>query len=83
MGKSQICSFEPVKEKLSLALVLALPNYDKKFEVERDASANRIKDFLIQKGRSIEFFSEKINEVRQKWSTNKQEFYAIIRALKH
>ena len=38
---------------------------------------------LIQEGRPIAFFSEKLNEVKRKYSTYDKEFYAIIQALKH
>lgn len=37
---------------------------------------------LMQEGRPIEFFSEKLSDARQKWSTYEQELYAIIHALK-
>ena len=42
-----------------------------------------ISAILMQNGRPIEFFSEKLNDARQKWSTYEQELYVIIRALKH
>ena len=31
----------------------------------------------------MEFFSEKVSEPRQKWSTYELEFYVVVRALKH
>jgi ribonuclease HI len=37
---------------------------------------------LSQEKRPVAFFSEKLSEARQKWSTNDQEFYAVVRALK-
>ncbi|KAL5550802.1 hypothetical protein UlMin_000978 [Ulmus minor] len=38
---------------------------------------------LSQEGRPVEFFSEKLSETRQKWSTYEQELYAIVRACRH
>ena len=38
---------------------------------------------LKQEGHPIEFFSEKLNEARQKWTTYEQELFAVIQALKH
>lgn len=38
---------------------------------------------LTQEGRPIEFFSEKLNNARHKWTTYEQELYVIICALKH
>ncbi|KAL5550235.1 hypothetical protein UlMin_000411 [Ulmus minor] len=38
---------------------------------------------LSQEGRPLEFFSEKLSEARQKWTTYEQELYAIVRACQH
>lgn len=79
----QEASFAIIKEWLSLALVLALPDFDKLFEVDCDASIVGIEGVLTQEGRLVEFFSEKLIEAQQKWTTYELEFYAMIRALKH
>lgn len=36
---------------------------------------------LIQDGRPVEYFSEKLNNACQKWTTYEQELYAVVRAL--
>lgn len=72
-----------LKQKFITTSLLALPNFTKTFELDTDASKLGIGAILMQGGWPIAYFSKKLNETRQTWSTFEQEQYAIVREFKH
>ena len=54
-------SLKFLKKKVTGAPILALPDFDKVFEVDCDASHVGIGDVVGQVGIPISFFSEKLN----------------------
>ena len=60
-GDAQENAFQLLKHKLIHAPLLALPCFDKMFEIECDASSMAIVAVLMQEGKPIAYFSEKLN----------------------
>ncbi|XP_078447582.1 uncharacterized protein LOC144716328 [Wolffia australiana] len=74
---------EKVRANLHDAPVLHLPDFGKVFEVTCDASGVGIVVSLVRRVAPFEFFSEKLNDAKLRYSTYDKEFYAIIQALRH
>jgi hypothetical protein len=71
-----------LKEKIIEQPVLVLPDFSKTFQVKCDASGFVVGAVLRQDNRPIAYFSEKLNDAMETYSTYDKEFYAIIHALK-
>ena len=79
--EAQDKAFHSLKHNLTQAPILSLPNFDKTFEIECDASAIGIGTVLTQEGRPIVYFSEKLNTAALNYSTYNKELLALVRAL--
>ncbi|GJU01293.1 putative mitochondrial protein [Tanacetum coccineum] len=74
-------AFDKLKQAMISAHVLALPDFDKEFIVETDASGVGIGAVLIQGGHPIENLSKTLSAKHQLMSTYEKEFLAVILAL--
>jgi hypothetical protein len=78
-GVAQEHSFNTLIDKLTHAPQLQLPNFGKTFELECDASG--IGGVLLQEGKLIAYFSEKLSGPSLNYSMYDKELYDLIRVL--
>lgn len=74
-------AFVALKEAMTSAPVLKLPNFEEEFVVETDASNNGIGAILMQQGHPIFYFSQKLSARKQAASTYTKELLAITEAV--
>ena len=75
-------SFQLFKKRVTEQPILALPDFQKPFQVKCDASGEAIGAVLNQEDKPIAYFSEKLNESRRKYSSYDKEFYVVVQSLK-
>ncbi|WVZ58363.1 LOW QUALITY PROTEIN: hypothetical protein U9M48_008642 [Paspalum notatum var. saurae] len=80
-GDSQEVAFTTLKDKLTHAPLLQLPDFNKVFELECDASGIGIGAVLLQEGKPVVYFSEKLSGASLRYSTYDKELYALVRTL--
>jgi hypothetical protein len=78
---SQEVAFHTLKDKLTHTPLLQLPDFNKVFELECDASSIGLSVVLLQEGKPVAYFSEKLNCASLKYSTYDKELYALLGTL--
>jgi len=61
--------FDTLKDKLTHAPLLQLPNFTKTFELECDASGIGLGGVLLEEGKHVSYFSEKLSGPSLNYST--------------
>ena len=65
-------TFKTLKDMLTNAPMLSLPNFDKTFDIECDASGTGIRAVLMQDFKPIAYFSEKLSGATLNYPTYNQ-----------
>ena len=78
-GATQDNAFDELKRRLIAAPLLILPDFTKQFEIECDASGIGIGGVLMQEGKPIAYFSEKLNGAQLNYPAYDKELYALVR----
>jgi hypothetical protein len=73
--------FKVLKEKITKQPILVLTDFGKTFQVRCDESGLAIGATLSQDNRPVAYFSEKLNDTKNNYSTYEKEFYAVIQDL--
>lgn len=74
-------AFEDLKHAITVAPVLALPDFHKPFILEIDVSGTGIGAILSQDKHPIAYFSKKLNPIMQRKSAYVRELYAVTKAM--
>ncbi|KAK1561506.1 hypothetical protein QYE76_007582 [Lolium multiflorum] len=80
-GKAQQKAFDELKKRLTEAPLLVLPDFSKTFEIECDASGLGIGGVLMQNGKPVAYYSEKLDGARLNYPIYDKELYALVRVL--
>ena len=72
-GHDEDQAFHTLKTKLWQAPLLQLPDFGKRFEIECDASGIGIGGVLLQEGKPVAYFSEKLNGPHLNYSVYDKE----------
>jgi hypothetical protein len=80
-GVAQEHPFNTLIDMLTHSPLLQLPDFNKTFELECDANGIGIGGVLLQEGKPIAYFSEKLSVPSLNYSTYDKELYALVRVL--
>ena len=75
-------AFERIRHDLTHSPVLALPDFDKPFVVECDASDFAVGAVLFQEGKPVAYEGKKLSGAERNYPTHDRELLAVIHALR-
>jgi len=75
-------AFDTMKRIVATDVLLAYPDFSKKFEIYTDASDKQLGAVITQEGRPIAYYSRKLNASQLNYTTTEKELLAIVETLK-
>ena len=76
-------AFEQLKEYLVSAPVLAMPDFNKAWELVSDACGFAIGAVLLQEGRPVAYYARSLSSAERNYHATDQELLGCVDALKH
>jgi hypothetical protein len=74
-------SFQELKKRLTMTLVLTMPNMEKPFSIYCDASGQGLGCVLMQDGHVVAYVSRQLRKHEEKYPTHDLELAAVVHAL--
>ena len=75
-------AFEACKEMLVNEVKLAFPDFTKPFHLYSDASDIQLGATLVQEGRPLGFYTQKLNSAQRNYTVSERELLGIVEGLK-
>ena len=75
-------AFDAIKKIVSREVMLAFPDFSKTFDIHTDASHYQLGSVISQDGKPIAFYSRKLTETQQRYTTTERELLSIVETLK-
>ncbi len=81
-GPQQSKAFAAAKKIIAREVLLAYPDFTKKFTIHTDASHYQLGAVISQEGKPIAFYSRKLNPAQTRYTTTERELLSIVETLK-
>ncbi len=74
-------AFDKIRLLMAANALAAYPDHDKRFDVYTDASDFQLGACIIQEGRPVAYFSQKLTKSQQNYLTIKKKMLSIVATL--
>ena len=75
-------AFNKIKEIINKEVMLAFPNFAKKFTLHTDTSALQLGAVIIQEDKPIAFYSRKLTDTQKRYGVGEIELLSVVETLK-
>ena len=75
-------AFDNMKKIIGKEVLLSYPNFNQPFEIHTDASHTQLGSVISQNNKPIAFYSRKLSETQQRYTTTERELLSIVETLK-